>query len=252
MPINKEQRAARRQHAQWLLCWRWVGASAVGELVALPLAALIISAAIQSGASGANLLLIAAGALAGIVRGTIVGGLQWLALRRPVQRLSGWCWTLMTALGSALPWAWGMSMKSSLHLAQGNDAAVLGAVFLLALLTGVALGGAQWMVLRRVLHPAGWWMPASILAWLLGVVVLIGGASLIQTGTPLWSLLLISGITGLVVGSMVGIVTGLALIGLTGFHVVRSHPVFGKSMPRTRITASSRPVALELVEARES
>lgn len=73
MPAKKEQNAARRQRAQWLLCWRWVGASAIGELVALPLAALIVSAAIQSSASRASLLLIAAGALAGMVNGTIVG-----------------------------------------------------------------------------------------------------------------------------------------------------------------------------------
>jgi hypothetical protein len=250
MPIKKEQSAARRQRAQWLLCWRWVGASAVGELVALPLAALIVSAAIQSGAGGASLLLIVAGALAGMVNGAIVAGLQWLALRRPVQQLSGWRWTLMTALGSALPWVWGISKKSSLYLAQGNDAAVLGTVLLLALLVGVVLGGAQWTVLRRVLHHAGWWMPVSILAWLLGVVVLVGGGSLIHAGTPLWSLLLVSGITGLVVGSLVGIITGLALVGLTSFHVVRSRPVFREPMSRRKIMASSRPVVLQLVEAR--
>jgi hypothetical protein len=252
MSTRKEQSAARRQRAQWLLWWRWVGASAAGELVGLPLAALIVSTAIGNSLDGAGSILLAAGALAGIVNGAMVGGLQWLALRRTVRQLSGWRWILATALGSALPWALGMSMRSSLRLAQGNDEAVLGAMLLMGLLTGVALGGAQWLVLRRIVHQAGWWAPASVLAWLQGLVVLVGGASLIQTPPPLWSLLLISGITGLVVGSLVGVITGIVLIGLTSVHVVRSHSLSREPQPRNTVTALSRPVALELVGAKEN
>ena len=251
MFTRKEQSAARRQRAQWLLWWRWVGASAAGELVGLPLAVLIVSTAIGTVADGASLILIVAGALAGLVNGVIVGGLQWLALRRLVQRLSGWQWTLATALGSALPWALGLSMRSSLRLAQGNDEAVLGAALLMGLLTGVVLGSAQWLVLRRVLHQAGWWMPASVLAWLQGLVVLVGGASLIQTGTPLWGLLIVSGVSGLVIGSLGGMITGIVLVALTSFHVVRSRRVSRESKSHTRITASSRPVVFELVGAKE-
>ena len=251
MSTRKEQSAARRRRAQWLLWWRWVGVSAAGELVGLPLAALIVSTAIGNVSNGANLLLLAAGGLAGMVNGAMVGGLQWLALRRTARQLSGWRWTLATALGSMLPWALGMSMRSSLHLAQGNDEAVLGALLLMGLLTGTALGGAQWLVLRRILHQAGWWAPASILAWLQGMLVLVGGASLIQTQPPLWSLLLISGGTGLVIGSLVGIITGAALVALTSVHVVRSHSLSREPQPRTRVTALSRPVALELVGAKE-
>ena len=251
MSALNEQGAARRRRAQWLLWWRWVGASAAGELVGLALAALIVSTAIGNVSNGANLLLLATGALAGIVNGAMVGGLQWLALRRTVQQLSGWRWTLATALGSALPWGLGISMRSSLRLAQGNDEAVLGALLLVGLLTGVVLGSMQWLVLRRLLHQAGWWMPASILAWLQGLVVLVSGASLIQAGTPLWSLLLVSGITGVVIGSLVGIITGIVLVGLTSFHVVRSHSLSREPQPRARITAFSRPVVFELVGARE-
>lgn len=251
MSTREERSAARRLRAQWLLWWRWVGASAGGELVGLPLAALIVSTAIGNSVGGAGSRLLAAGALAGIVNGAMVGGLQWLALRRTVQQLSGWRWTLATALGSALLWALGMSMRSSPHLEQGNDEAVLGAMLLMGLLTGTALGGAQWLVLRRLLHQAGWWAPASILAWLQGLVVLLGGASLIQAGIPLWNLLLVSGVTGLVVGSLVGIITGVVLVGLTSVHVVRSLSLSRAPQPRTRVTALSHPVALELVEAKE-
>lgn len=252
MSTRKEEVAARRRRTQWLLWWCWVGASAAGELVALPLAALLVSTAIGHASNGGSLLPLAAGALAGMVNGAMVGGLQWLALRRTVQQFSGWRWTLATALGTALPWALGMSMRSSLSLSQGNDEAVLGAMLLLGVLTGVALGGAQWLVLRRILRQAGWWIPASILAWLQGLVVLMSGASLIQTQTPLWSLLLISGVTGLVIGSLVGIITGIALVGLTSVHVVRSYILSREPQPHARITAPSRPVALELMGAKEN
>lgn len=221
MDTQNEHRARKRQRAQWRLWWRWIGVCAVGELVGVPLAMLIGTAPIWTSAPADHIWgtvsLIAAGALAGGVNGAVVGGLQWLALRRPLRRLSGWRWTLATAV----PWALVLGMSGPLRLGQGTDERLLGELLLLGLLVGALLGGAQWLVLRRLLPQAAWWILVSLVAWLLGLCVLLAGASLLPPGFSLWALLLVSSVTGLVLGSLVGAVSGLVLVALVRLQVVR-------------------------------
>ncbi len=118
----------------------------------------------------------------------------------------------------------------------------------MGLLAGTLLGGAQWLALRRVLHQAAWWLPATILAWLLGMSVMLAGGSLIQSGTPVWTLLLVSGVTGLVLGSLLGAITGLALVALLRPQVVSRHQRVSAPAGRIgRLTPTQDPAEANVV-----
>jgi hypothetical protein len=78
-------------------------------------------------------------------------------------------WLLATALGWAVGWAVGAPLSESVARPIGETGAMLAAETLggavawgtLGLLTGVA----QWLVLRRHMSNAGWWVPASAIGW---------------------------------------------------------------------------------------
>lgn len=55
---------------------------------------------------------------------------------------------------------------------------------------GLVAGTAQWLVLRRELHWAGWWIPFSVMGWVTGLALLPGF---------------------LLTGTLAGAITGLAL-----------------------------------------
>jgi len=55
---------------------------------------------------------------------------------------------------------------------------------------GLAVGVAQWLILRRELNWAGWWIPFSVMGWVTGLAILPGF---------------------MLTGTMAGLLTGLAL-----------------------------------------
>jgi hypothetical protein len=69
----------------------------------------------------------------------------------------------------------------------------------MCLLTGMALGGAQWLLLRRRVEGAGWWIVANLLGW--GLVYPLVGNS--------WNNLLEIMMLGLVPGAVTAFVLGL-------------------------------------------
>jgi len=108
--------------------------------------------------------------------GLVIGVLQWVVLRQYL-RQGGW-WILASGVG----WAggWGIVMA----------AAPLNIGIVAEALLGAAMGTLQWLVLRRQLRQAGWWIVVSSLGWTVAL----------------------TGLTGeLLVGAVVGAVTGIAL-----------------------------------------
>jgi hypothetical protein len=111
-----------------------------------------------------------------VATGLVIGLLQWIVLRQYL-RQAGW-WIVYSTLG----WTAGWGIIITLIPPQ------------LGILTepvlGAALGTTQWLFLRRHFYQAGWWIPVSALGWTIGL----------------------TGLTGeLLVGAVVGAVTGIAL-----------------------------------------
>ncbi len=106
------------------------------------------------------------------VMGLVTGAVQYGLLRRILPRM-GW-WVLATAGG----WLLGMSLIAAFIRLQWMVSAQLDLTFILVALS---IGLAQWLVLRRRLPRAGWWILASLLGW--GLVALANrGNSIDQYG----------------------------------------------------------------------
>jgi len=96
------------------------------------------------------------------VMGLLTGAVQYGLLRRILPRM-GW-WVLATAGG----WLLGMFLVAAfirLHWMGRAD------LDLTLVLMGLSIGFAQWLVLRRRLPGAGWWLVASLLGWGLAALV---------------------------------------------------------------------------------
>lgn len=171
---------------QWFV---WVFASGIGTAVGLGLAFVAID--------GVGPVASAAGV------GALTGGAQWLVLRKPIRR-AGW-WVPASLSGWAVGWAGGLLLCTLLARAvngasrgqsildsmteSGILVAVLGMI-------GTGVGLLQWLVLRRQVPQAGWWVPASALGWVVAL--------------PAWGMILLVSDVG---GPFVAVAFGVALAG---------------------------------------
>ena len=102
-----------------------------------------------------------AGALGGAATGTVLGAVQWLALRRGLS-LSPW-WIVATALGMGI----GLALSIAL-LGTSTDGAALP---LRGLITGAGIGIAQYVLLRGASDHALAWPLIVTLGWALGWII---------------------------------------------------------------------------------
>jgi hypothetical protein len=104
----------------------------------------------------------------------LTGVLQYVLLRQCLPRM-GW-WVLVTVAG----WFLGVLLIALPGWLGWMDAP-LNNLDLIFLMMGLAIGITQWLLLRRRLPLAGWWIAASALGWgLLGLIT--PGNSLDQYG----------------------------------------------------------------------
>jgi len=108
----------------------------------------------------------------GVADGAILGVFQWLAARRWFPRAAHWIWV------TALAWAWGLAtfwlmvdLFPQLQTSQlARDATSFQIGIVDSLVSGVVVGGVQWLLLRRWAKGAAWWVPLSVLgavgAWM--------------------------------------------------------------------------------------
>lgn len=214
------------QHARWdwHLRRRWVFANTLGEVAGLGAAAVVgvgLARAIEA-AMGAFAGLALAGVmiLVGTLEGAVVGIAQWLVLRRPIRNISGRAWVLATAIGAFV--AWTLGMIPSTLMSAGADAAappvemsdtvMYGLAALMGFALGPILGFPQWLVLRRHVRKAGWWVLANAAAWAVGMPVVFVGAGSVPPGG--FGLIAVGIATGACAGTVVGAVHGLALVWL--------------------------------------
>jgi hypothetical protein len=213
----------------WSLYGRWVLANAAAEGIGLGLA-FLLGAAIAVSVNAlfgtvAPLVVMLVAVLGGTFEGVVVGWGQWLVLRRPFPAISRRAWVLATAGGAFIAWVLGMLPSTLLDFSAAagsvpapeiSDALQYLLAAGLGLVAGPVLACAQWLVLRKHVRKAGWWMPANALAWACAMPLTFVVAGNFPPGgiTPGFGALMVGAI--FLIGGIVGAVHGLALLWLAG------------------------------------
>ena len=193
----------------WRFGIRWVLLTVAGWTIGFPLGFVFVAVAgwiigIPEGSDSIILKLGLDNAALFIVVVAVVSLMQWLALRRVVQRAGFW------VLASII----GFTISSSIHgvvchvYGYPDDLGPLGAQVwtLFFILGGTLTGLLQQRILRHQVHRSGWWVPASAAGW--GLVVIGFGIVSKILGVRLQ-------VVGLIASSgLLGIVTGVTLIWL--------------------------------------
>jgi hypothetical protein len=218
-----------------LLWRRWVAANALGELFGLGLTAGVVALVMtrlddQQGASFI-LLSFAVAVASGAIEATIVGLAQWWAMHPWFPTISRRPWWLATLVGALLAYVLGYLPSTLMSLGEQASSAPVAEppqwiVLLLAAglgaVAGAVLSGAQWLVLRRHAAHAGMWIPANMLAWLVGMPLIFWGIDAVfKVGALLPAILLFAGVL-LLTGGVIGAIHGLFLVRIAALNPVDS------------------------------
>lgn len=188
-----------------LLLWlAWVLATAIGwaaaGLTGLPIGRVVV----VEGGPRAILSVAANMGLIGALIGGLVGAGQWLFLRHRVRGAGMWFFGTAAGWGVGLPLALIVNFLFGLGISAG----------IYGLFVGAGVGLMQWAVSRRVVPDFMRWLPANLLAYVLG----ISGAGwlerylLVSTGGVWGAAGWQTALTASLAGMIVGLVTGTALL----------------------------------------
>jgi len=104
------------------------------------------------------------GIVSGGIAGALAGLYQWALLRKRLNGVGAWIPITVAC------WAAGNAITYGLTRTQNSETLAEWLQFLLAATaSGAVLGAGQWLLLRRNLKRALWWIPGSALAWALAV-----------------------------------------------------------------------------------
>jgi hypothetical protein len=162
-----------RIHIGWKFWVQWVLANTCGAAVGGLVGFMVISVSAIVGRVGPG----TAGWPAGLaVCWAVVAAMQGLVLRRHIS-LAGW-WVLASSLGWTMVWVAGFAV--TLAVGEHKFWMMWGPLLnpVVAAAHGAVGGAMQWLVLRRQISRAGWWVLASTVGWLVAFVVgaAVGGA----------------------------------------------------------------------------
>ncbi|MFZ0033932.1 MAG: hypothetical protein WAK60_02945 [Sedimentisphaerales bacterium] len=155
----------------WRFGLRWVLLTSAGWIISFPLGFVLVAVAGWIIGVHDDSILLKLGldnAAVFICIATVVGLMQWLALRRIVRRAGFW------VLASII----GFTISSSIHgvvchvYGYPDDLGPLGTlVWVVAFVVGGTLAGVlQQRILRRQVCRSAWWVPASAAGWGLSMI----------------------------------------------------------------------------------
>jgi hypothetical protein len=188
----------------------WSLATFLGEALGFGVPGAIGAVAVALAVPEAALIVLMIGA--GSIEGAALGLAQSIGMQRDLPFVPRWDWVCATALAAACAWALGMTFGTQAErLADVSIALAVIAAGLVGITIVLSIGTAQWLVLRRYLSNARWWIAANAAAWLLGVGVVFAVMAPTNEDTPavLIGLLAVAG--GVAMAAIVAVVTGYAL-----------------------------------------
>jgi hypothetical protein len=197
----------------WPFWLGWTAANGIGWALGLTVMT-AVQLALEA-ASGGALVEAEGGAVlesvGGLLFGLAVGTMQWWALRR---RIAGaaW-WAPATAGGFFLAGLVGGALE---------DAGVPLGGLVISFGMGAAAGTLQWLILRRHVQRAGWWVPASTILVFAGLIAGLLVSAALTGEMPGVS---VSGAAiAAVAGAVFGMSSGLVLVWLLRQLAVMGHP----------------------------
>lgn len=95
-----------------------------------------------------------------IMSGAAISALQWAILHQRIHK--AWRWVIYSLAG------WIIGYILYLIISAGTRGIFAGAMI------GLTVGIAQWLLLRKEVHWAGWWIIISALAWTTGMDIIPG------------------------------------------------------------------------------
>jgi hypothetical protein len=214
---------SRTSSTLWL---RWVAANGLGEMFGLGLTfavgVVVISSLGNQQSVSVILLTFVVAVASGAIEATLVGLAQWWAMHPWFPMIGRGAWWLATLIGALLAYVMGYLPSTLMSLGeQASQTQTPGAepdqwlVLLLAAGLG-AIGGAvlsfpQWLTMRHKIQGSSIWIPANMLAWMVGMPIIFWGIDVVQKMNGLfWLILMMAGVL-LLTGSVVGAIHGVFL-----------------------------------------
>jgi hypothetical protein len=189
----------------------WTLATTIGELVGFAVPTIIGLIAVALKVS--DIMMVPVMAVAGMGEGACFSFAQWLVLRKYIKNIEKQ-WILYTAIAAGLAWIIGMLPSSLGDPSKLPIQILVPAITILGIFFLLSIGTAQWLVLKKHVQKAGWWITANAIAWPLGVATTFIPITLVPDGAPI-GLWIAAGITGgIMMGATVGAITGWFLVKL--------------------------------------
>jgi len=187
-----------QRHSEWIL------ACVQGELVGFIPPAVVGATLVALDAS--EVVLVFGLVIAGVVEGMILGRAQARVIGRLLPSVSGWA--TATAVAAGLAWLAGMGGSSSVQAVGPMGLAIAGPGWAVGLL---AMGVLQARCLRPAVLEPNRWIPATTMAWLIGVTIPVAALSVIPNGWPLVAHIIVAVAAAVAMGATVGAITARTL-----------------------------------------
>jgi hypothetical protein len=217
---------------------RWVVANGFSEALGLGLSLLLTGFLFSQlddlpiGVA-ATLSLVGAGA-SGSIEATIVGLAQWWAMSPWFPQIQRRSWWLATLWGALFAYLLGylpstiMSMmqpgvEGTASVSEPPQVIVLFLAAGLGAVAGAVLSFAQYLVMRQKIRLAGIWIPANMLAWIVGMPVVFGAIDVAYRMTPLWKSIGFMAFALLITGGIVGAIHGVGLVKIAQRNDIHEH-----------------------------
>lgn len=206
------QTEIRWERTQRSVLWPWIAWTTAGETVGFGIPAVVAVLVLDRPA----VVVLAAMLAAGAAEGAVLGAAQARVLRQAVPNLRARDWIGATAAAAVFAWSIGLVPTVA------GDELSRWPSWLLVPLAGMAstalllaIGAAQWLVLRRHVARAGRWVIVTAAAWLAGLAVFLLVASpLWQEGQPPVVTAAVGAFAGFLMAAVVAAVTGVGLVRL--------------------------------------
>ncbi len=196
---------------------RWTAAFTLGELIGfgcipVPGAAIALWLTSSLEPSARSLVLYGVAVLGGLGEGAVLGWFQVRVLRGLLPQVAPRLWIGATASAAAVAWALGMLAPTLDDLIGLSTAAQVAIWIPAGIAILLSIGGAQALVLRRIVERPARWVMANAIAWLAGLPWTFLLPALLPEGaaTHLW--VATFAVAGVLMGATAGAITGFALI----------------------------------------